>query len=121
MLIHRNGRGNASAGGNEIKDPAERGIFYSYVVPHPGVLAQNALDAVQRTTDDRGCTRRDFVGLELGGGKREERLTRRAIQDWAVVQRPQSGLQRGKERRIGISAGEIDQSVRYCRRHRRRQ
>ena len=55
----------------QSNDPTERRIFNPHVVAHADVLAQDALDAVQRTADDSGCTRRDFVRFELGGGKQE--------------------------------------------------
>src|SRR5262245_28071007 len=117
MLIEQNGRGNASAGEYKSTDPTERRIFNPHVVPYPDVVAEDALDAVQGTADDSGCTRRDSVRFELGGGKREERLTRRGVQHLAPLQRPQRGLQTRKERRIGISAGEINRSVGNCQRY----
>ena len=99
----------------QIEEARQRRIFDDHAVAGARVLAQHALDRIERAARDRHRCRRNAVGLELGGGEGDERsqFRRLAVEVRVGVQTAKRGIDRWQQRGVGV-AGRRD------RRRRRR-
>jgi len=78
------------------------------------MFPQHALDRIHRAAEHRNRTRRNTIGFELGARERRESapVSPLAVEPYLVFDRVERRTDEGKQRRVRIAGGQVDDAIR---------